>query len=190
MAFNGEKTREWLSGSAPGTGTPALGELFDAEFDRIYENANRLSDGSAIEDGAIVARHLEENFPFASIPILPATDPTLDNHIPRKVYVDAKFNSLASLHEDEISLEIGGSALWETDISVGDIVVIENGKFKKLLMAPKLKELKLLADIQSNDQDFAFVPLNKSAVVVHRTSSTSNRFIKVFSGDFNIQHFP
>lgn len=189
MAFNGEKTREWKSGSTPATGTPALGELFDAEFNRLYENDNVLANGTGIDDKAIKSRHLEDNFPFASIPVLPDNDPTQDNHIPRKVYVDAKFNSLASLHEDDISLEIGGAALWETDILVGDIVVIENGKFKKLLMAPKLKSLTMLTDMQYLDQDFAFIPLNKSAVVVHRVSSTSNRFIKVFSGDFNIQHF-
>jgi hypothetical protein len=42
MAFNPTKTRTWKDGTTPQTGTLALGSLFNAEFDQLYENDNYL----------------------------------------------------------------------------------------------------------------------------------------------------
>lgn len=42
MEFNGEKTREWKDGRSEADGTRALGSLFNAEFNRLYDNVNWL----------------------------------------------------------------------------------------------------------------------------------------------------
>jgi len=38
MAYNPVKTRTWKDGATPASGTPALGSLFNAEFQRLYDN--------------------------------------------------------------------------------------------------------------------------------------------------------
>ena len=50
MAYNPTKTREWKDGATPATGTPALGSLFNAEFDQLYENDNNLQGDVINED--------------------------------------------------------------------------------------------------------------------------------------------
>lgn len=42
MAYNPTKTRVWRDGTTPSTGTLALGSLFNAEFDQLYENWNNF----------------------------------------------------------------------------------------------------------------------------------------------------
>jgi hypothetical protein len=42
MAYNPTKTRTWKDGVTPATGTLALGSLFDAEYNQLYENDNFL----------------------------------------------------------------------------------------------------------------------------------------------------
>lgn len=42
MDFIGEKTREWKDGRTEADGTRALGSLFNAEFNRLYDNCNWL----------------------------------------------------------------------------------------------------------------------------------------------------
>jgi hypothetical protein len=53
MAFNPAKTRTWKDGRTPATGTQALGSLFDAEFNQLYENDNYLKD-KLVPVGAII----------------------------------------------------------------------------------------------------------------------------------------
>lgn len=38
MSYNSSQNTEFKSGSSPSTGTPALGSIFEAEFNRIYAN--------------------------------------------------------------------------------------------------------------------------------------------------------
>lgn len=38
MSYNENKTRTWKDGTTPATGTLALGSLFNAEFNRLYNN--------------------------------------------------------------------------------------------------------------------------------------------------------
>jgi hypothetical protein len=42
MAYNATKTRTWKDGTTPATGTLALGSLFEAEYNRLYDNTNFL----------------------------------------------------------------------------------------------------------------------------------------------------
>lgn len=89
MAINTEKTREWKSGSTPETGTPALGELFNAEFDRLYENDRCLKDGSGIDDDAITSRHLDDVIQIATLSV--TNDPETGAGVGNRDYLDARY---------------------------------------------------------------------------------------------------
>jgi hypothetical protein len=55
MAYNGIKTRTWDKT------TPEDGDLFEAEFNRIYENTERLKDGTAFPSGSINGNKITDN---------------------------------------------------------------------------------------------------------------------------------
>jgi hypothetical protein len=55
---NPNKTREWLDGNTPATGTPALGSYFNAEFDQLYENDNAMEANKLDKAGGTITGNL------------------------------------------------------------------------------------------------------------------------------------
>lgn len=49
-----EKTREWKSGDTPETGTEALGQYFNEEFDRVYAALNFLRTQGGVSNSRIL----------------------------------------------------------------------------------------------------------------------------------------
>lgn len=61
-----EKVHEWKDGNTPSTGTPALGTLFNEEFNNIYNALNGLEGGDGM-DPAITADSINERTPDAGV---------------------------------------------------------------------------------------------------------------------------
>src|SRR4030067_1594366 len=117
MAFNGEKTREWKSGNTPATGTPALGSLFNDEFDRLYGNDNYLKEEADKLGGASLDTATDLGGAGSS-------DSKISSQKAVKTYIDDKPILDAELIASDITLEaskrykISGNRLLSLPASV------------------------------------------------------------------------